>query len=66
MDTISLAGQLETTTLNVYSNYYHYLVYLLVAVTLIAFIFYLLLNPEANVVNIMYVVSGLVLVFIML
>jgi len=65
MDPITLDGQLETSTLKAISVRYHYLVYFFLAVTLVAYIFYLWVNPNASVINAMYVTGSLVLVYIM-
>ncbi len=61
-DTIS--GKIETTTLNMNSMYYHYFVYFVITVTLLAFTFYMLVNPNASVLNAMYVVGALMVVYV--
>lgn len=59
----TLSGKIETSNLMMTSQYYHYLVYFLLAVTLIAFTFNILLNPAANVMPAVVVVSALLFVF---
>ena len=62
-DEVSIAGQTETTGLNMTSMYYHYLVYFIIAITLISFSFNLMVNPNANVMNAVYVLGALLLVY---
>ena len=59
----TIAGKIETTTLNMNAMYYHYFVYFVIAVTLLAFTFNMLVNPNANVLNAMYVVGALLVVY---
>jgi hypothetical protein len=63
-DNNTIAGSLETTGLNMNSMYYHYIVYFIVSITLISFTFNIMINPEANVMNAIYVVGALILVFL--
>jgi hypothetical protein len=60
----TIAGKIETTTLNMNSMYYHYFVYFVITVTLLAFTFYMLVNPNASVLNAMYVVGALMVVYV--
>jgi hypothetical protein len=46
------------------SNYYFYLVYFIVAITLLSFIFNIMVNPTADAMNALFVVGGIVLVFL--
>ena len=62
-DNVSVDGALEYTALQMNSNYYHVFVYLLVAATLIGFIFNLMMNPEANVLKAIYVLGALFVVY---
>ena len=59
----TLAGQLETSSLKMTSEYYQYLVYFILVVTLLAFIFNIMINPEANTKNAVFVVIALLLVY---
>jgi hypothetical protein len=61
MDTVN--GQIETTNLNMTSMYYHYFVYFAISIVLISFTFNILVNPNANVMNAIYVVVGLLAVY---
>jgi len=45
------------------SMYYHYFVYFIITVTLLSFTFNIMVNPNANVMNAMFVVGALLLVF---
>lgn len=63
-DVATVDGKIETTQLNNISNYYHAIVYFLITVTLLAFTFYLYVNPAANVLNPVYVVVALLLLYI--
>jgi len=63
-DETTVSGAIETTALNMNSMYYHYIVYFIVAITLISFTFNIMANPEANVMNAVFVVGALVLVFL--
>lgn len=63
-DQNTISGAIETTTLSMTSMYYHYLVYFLISLTLIAFTFNLLVNPNANAMNAIIVVSAIVLIYI--
>ena len=57
-------GQLEVTSLNMNSFYYHYIVYFLISITLLSFILNLMINPAANVMSSIYVCGALVAIFI--
>lgn len=59
----TLGGKLETTSLNMTSMYYHYFVYFVISITLLAFTFYTMVNPNANIMNAVYVVVGLLAVY---
>ena len=63
-DENTIAGATETTTLRMISMYYHYLVYFLISLTLIAFTFNILINPNANVMSAIVVVSTIVVIYI--
>lgn len=63
-ETTTILGQLETTNLSMTSNYYFYLVYFIIALTLLSFTFNIFINPNANVMNALFVVGGIVLVFL--
>lgn len=56
-------GLIETTNLSMTSMYYHLFVYLAIAITLIAFIFNLMSNPNADPMKAIYVVGSLFIVF---
>jgi Mg2+ and Co2+ transporter CorA len=62
-DEQTISGAIENTSLNMNSMYYHFLVYFVISITLIAFIFNLMVNPEANVMNAIYVVGALFAVY---
>jgi len=63
-ETTTILGKLETTNLSMTSNYYFYLVYFIIALTLLSFTFNIFINPNANVMNALFVVGGIVLVFL--
>lgn len=63
MDDVTITGQIENTSLNMTSVYYHYLVYFLIGATLFGFTFYMLVNPNANATNASYVVGALLVVY---
>ena len=63
-DIESINGAMETTELNMTSMYYHVFVYMLIAVTLFAYIFNLMVNPNASVLNAMIVLGALTMVYI--
>lgn len=63
-DDISIAGAIETTSLNMNSMYYHYLVYFFISITLIAFTFNMIVNPNADVMKAIIVLGALILVYI--
>jgi hypothetical protein len=60
----TLNGKLETTSLKMTSNYYFYIVYFLVSVTIIGMTFNLLVNPAADVIKSVYVVGGILTIYI--
>jgi hypothetical protein len=59
----TLAGKIEASDLRMTSMYYHYLVYFIIAATLLSFTFNIMINPEANVMNAIVVVGGILLVY---
>ena len=59
----TVAGQIETTDLNMTSMYYHYFVYFVLSVTLLAFTFNILVNPAADIMSAVYVVGALLAVY---
>jgi hypothetical protein len=63
-DDTTVKGKIETTQLNMTSMYYHYIVYFLICVTLISFTFNLIVNENADVMNAMIVVGGLLIIFL--
>lgn len=63
-DINTIDGQLETTALANTSFQLHYLVYLIVFITVFAFILNLSINPNANVVNAIYVLGALLAVYV--
>jgi hypothetical protein len=62
-DERTIGGAIEYTGLNMNSMYYHLLVYFVIAVTLIAFTFNLMVNPNASVLNAIYVLGALFTVY---
>ncbi len=60
----TLNGQMETVTLKMTSIYYFYIVYFLVAVTIIGMTFNLLVNPNADVIKSVYVVGGILAIYV--
>jgi hypothetical protein len=63
-DDTTVRGAMETSELNMTSMYYHVFVYLAIAATLIAFVFNLMVNPDASVVNATFVLGALFAVYI--
>jgi hypothetical protein len=59
----TLNGKIESTTLQMTSTYYHYIVYFLVSVTILGMTFYLFVNPDADVMKASYVVGGILAVY---
>ena len=59
----NLDGSIETTQLMMTSQYYHYLVYFFISLTLLAFIFNIMVNPQADTKNAAFVVTALLLVY---
>ena len=62
-DNSTIDGQLETTALASNSFQLHYLVYLIVFITVFAFILNLSINPNANAMNAVYVLGALLAVY---
>ena len=60
----TIAGALETSNLNTTAIEAHYMVYFILAITIIAYIFYIALNPNANVLYATYVVITIVVVYV--
>jgi len=63
LKTETIRGKIETSALRMNSMYYHYFVYFIITVTLLSFTFNIMVNPNANVMNAMFVVGALLLVF---
>jgi len=59
----TIRGKIENSALRMNSMYYHYFVYFIITVTLLSFTFNIMVNPNANVMNAMFVVGALLLVF---
>lgn len=64
LDEDTVRGKLETTKLRMTSNYYYYLVYFIISITLLSFTFNVLVNPNADVMNALFVVGGIVVIFL--
>ena len=64
IDETTTHAKLETTNLSMTSNYYFYLVYFIVAITLLSFTFNIMVNPNADVMNALFVVGGIVVIFL--
>ena len=64
IDQTTTHAKLETTKLRMTSNYYFYLVYFIIAVTLLSFTFNVMVNPNADVMNAIFVVGGIVIIFL--
>lgn len=64
IDEITTNAKIETTRLDMTSKYYFHLVYFILAVTLISFTFNIMVNPNADVMNALFVVGGIILVFL--
>lgn len=64
IDQTTTHAKLETTKLRMTSNYYFYLVYFIIAVTLLSFTFNIMVNPNADVMNALFVVGGIVIIFL--
>ena len=60
----TINGKLETTNLNTTSIEAHYIVYFIVTITIIAYVFYIALSPNADVIHATYVVIALVVVYV--
>ena len=63
MNANTINGKIETTSLNMTSTFYYYIVYFFVCVTIIAMTFNLLLNPDADVMKSVYVVGGILAIY---
>ena len=63
-DDTTVHGAMETSALNMNSMYYHVFVYLAIAATLLAFVFNLMVNPNASVLNATFVLGALFAVYI--
>ena len=63
-DAPTLKGKLETSEVTTDSLHIHFIVYLIVAITLLAFTFYIIVNPNAHVLNTVYVVTLLIALYI--
>jgi len=59
----TLNGRIESSRLVMRSMYFHYFVYFTIAITLVAFTFNSMVNPNANSINAIFVVGALLLVF---
>ena len=62
-DDNTINGKIETTELNMTSMHYHLIVYFFIVITLIAFTFNLMTNPNASELNAIFVVGALFIVF---
>ena len=63
-DEDTIHAKLETTKLRMTSNYYYYLVYFIIAITLLSFTFNIMVNPNADVMNALFVIGGIVVIFL--
>ena len=59
IDNNSLDGSVETTTLNVTSIYYFYVVWIILAITVLGFTVNAIINPNASIINAAIVVGSL-------
>ena len=59
----TMRGKIESSGLRMTSMYFHYMVYFFIAVTLLAFTFNVMVNPNASVTNAIIVVGALFLVY---
>jgi len=63
-DSDSIDGKLETSALSMNSVYYHYIVYFFIGLTLIGFIFYISMNPNADAMKAVFLLIALSAVYI--
>ena len=63
LDMDSLNGVIETSTLNVVSTKYHYIVWFIMLLTILGFTINIIINPEANTMQAVIVVGLLVTVY---
>jgi hypothetical protein len=63
-DTNTVDGKIETSTLNTNSIQLNYIIYFILAITIIAFTINIILNPNADVTTAIYVVSALIVIYI--
>ena len=63
IDNNSLDGSVETTNLNMTSIYYFYIVWIILAITILGFTVNAIMNPEASIINAAIVVGSLVGVY---
>jgi hypothetical protein len=63
-DTNTIDGKIETSTLHTNSIQFHYIVYFLIMITILAFTINIMLNPNADVMNAIYVVSALIVIYV--
>lgn len=63
-DNDSIEGVIETTELDMNSDYIHYIVYFFIGITLIVSIFYISLNPNADIKKVIILLVALLLVYI--
>jgi hypothetical protein len=63
-DSDSIDGKLETSALSMNSIYYHYIVYFFIGLTLIGFIFYISMNPNADIMKAVFLLIALSAVYI--
>ena len=63
-DADSIDGSIETTSLSMSSAYVHYLVYFFVGILLIVFIFNLSINPNADVMQSVFLLVALLAVYV--
>ena len=64
IDNNSLDGSVETTNLNMTSIYYFYIVWIILAITILGFTVNAIMNPEASIINAAIVVGSLVGVYL--
>lgn len=64
IDETTTNAKIETTRLDMTSKYYFHLVYFILAITLISFTFNIMINPNADVMNALFVVGGIILIFL--
>lgn len=64
IDETTTNAKIETTRLHMTSKYYFHLVYFILAITLISFTFNVMVNPNADVMNALFVLGGIILIFL--